>query len=212
MSQSYDHAIHRPHKEIEAKILEVSTQDLKKGFRRMRKQYGIEPKFVYDALMHTTYLDFPDGRLKKEGVRERVRTYQHIDGREETEYERKTRIKNNGVKVSEELMLGEWAESNKGIVIREELLAKGMVPIREEHKRRIRYSVDTLGFVDHDHIFETRNDGTKVDIPPFIEIEAVTEKAVFHIAHMLGYKPRHVLPWSGRQLVEQHYGWLINPK
>jgi len=166
--------------EIEVKILEI---DEKEVIERLR---GLGARKIFDGDVITTYFDFEDKRLAKEGKILRLRKKG-----DQVELTYKKKISKKEAKITDEYEV---------IVDRIDAVVEilEMVGLKEFHKsikHRISYTKDNIHFeID-----------TYPGIPAFLEIEAQSVGELREYINKLGFSMDETLPWSIKDVLE-YYG------
>ena len=165
--------------EIEVKILEVDKMEV---IERLR---GLGARKIFDGDVITTYFDFEDRRLAKEGKILRLRKKG-----DQVELTYKKEISKAKAKIMEEYEI---------IVDRMDAVVKilEMLGLKEFHKsikHRISYTKNNIHFeID-----------TYPDIPAFLEVEAPNLEKLKEYVNKLGFSMNEAKPWSIKDVLEYY--------
>ena len=169
--------------EVEAKILEINVDEVRK------KLLELGAKLVYDKLQVVRILDFDDERLDKNDELLRIRK---IGDKVELTFKGAKQPTGN-VKTREEIET-HVEDFDKVLKIFERL---GLKPVRSYEKHRISYKLGNITFeIDHLPNIPT--------IPPWLEIEAPSQKEVEEMVEKLGFKKEDMKSYEGIELLK-HY-------
>jgi adenylate cyclase class 2 len=168
--------------EVEAKILEINVDEVRK------KLEELGAKLVYDKLQIVRILDFEDCRIGKDGNLLRIRK---IGDKVELTF-KGPKQKTGNVKTREEIET-HVEDFEKALKIFEQI---GLTPIRSYEKHRISYKLGNITF----EIDKFPN----LPVPPFLEIEAPTQKEVEEMVEKLGFKKEDMKSYGGMELMK-HY-------
>jgi len=166
--------------EIEVKILEVDKTEV---IERLR---GLGARKIFDGDVITTYFDFEDRKLAKEGKILRLRKKG-----DQVELTYKNEISKEEAKIMEEYEI-----IVDSIDVMKEILGNlGFKEFFKSFKHRISYTKDNIHFeID-----------TYPDIPAFLEIEAPNLEKLKEYVNKLGFSMNEAKPWSIKDVLE-YYG------
>jgi len=167
-------------KEIEVKILEV---DKEKVIKKLKDLGALK---IFDGEITTSYFDFADGRLAKEGKVLRLREKGGT-----IKFTLKERFSKEQAKIMEEYEVGlDELDSMRNILNGLELKE-----IQKSVKNRLSYVLGDVHFeID-----------TIPDIPTFLEIEGPSLEKIKEFVEKLGYSMDDTKPWSVWDVME-YYG------
>jgi adenylate cyclase, class 2 len=176
--------------EIEAKILEIDVEAVK------RRLTGLGAQFDFSEEFFAIYFEDAEGglgrqqqvlRLRKEGdVRLTFKApHPHVEA---------------GIRTREELEVTVGDFEGMRII----LLRLGYVEHLKMRKIRTQYTLGDVHVVIDAHIDELAY------IPPYLEIEAPSHAAVFEMAGKLGFAQAQLIDWSAMRVMEW-YRERLNP-
>ena len=166
-------------KEIEAKILEIDTDELRK---KLEKIGAIK---VFEEQVKSEFYDFKDGRIEENG-QIRLRT---IGDR--SFVTRKIDVVDERAKVKEEIEF----DVEDPDEVRKFLKSIGLEKIESGEKKRAKWHKNSMEYViDWYH-----------GIPPLLEIEASSHQKLEESFEELGFSFEETVDW-GSSRVHQHYG------
>ncbi|MDY6770995.1 MAG: class IV adenylate cyclase [Candidatus Nanohaloarchaea archaeon] len=165
--------------EIEAKVLEIDDAAVAERLAEV----GAEQ--VMDAEVESSFYDYPDGSIEKQGVL-RLRRIEEYD----TFVTMKCDISRDGAKTMEET---EFSVSDYEAVdaFFEQL---GLQKIRESSKHRRKWEKADVEYVIDEY----------PGIPPLLEVEAPDEETMYEAFDELGYTKDELVAWDASQ-VKEHY-------
>jgi len=170
-------------KELEVKILEVNRDKIEEILATLGA------KKVLDDEIETLFFAFKGIDVTKAKDLLRLRKE-----KKKTELTYKTVLSNHGVKVAEEYTV----EVSDLEHMKKILECLGLSVVERMQKHRISYSLERLHF-DID-----RYTGDYGHIPEFLEIEAENVDLIHKYAEILGFKAKHCLPWSTKDLIKYY--------
>lgn len=167
--------------ETEVKIIGIDRRAVEKRLN------SLGARKVFDGTLDGTIFDFPGLKLKRSGRLLRLRR----EGHGKTTLAAKKMISTAGAKRATEIEVG-VPDSGK---MRKLLGALGFAQVSRKKKKRTSYRLGSLRF--------------EIDkypgIPPFLEIEGKTGKALVRGAKLLGFRKGDLKSWTTWDLF-RHYG------
>lgn len=165
-------------REIEAKILEIDPEELRK------KLEGIGATKVFEKQVKSDFYDFEDGRIEENG-QIRLRTVG-----DHSFVTRKNDVDDDRAKVKEEI---EFDVDNPEEV-RKFLKSIGLKQIEDGEKKRAKWHKNSVEYVIDWY----------PEIPPLLEIEAPSHQKLEKGFEQLGYSFEETVDW-GSTRVHEHY-------
>lgn len=174
-------------KEIEVKILGVNVAQLKRRFKKLRA------KKIFSGTLEATYFDLPGKILSKKKQILRLRKTE-----DKNILTFKKPLPGGKTKAAEETEF----EVDNFLACQQVLQELGYKPFFSYTKKRDSYQVGNV------HLEIDQYAGKFKKIPPFLEIEAHSEKELFAVLKKLGFSEKDAKPWHGGQVLK-HYGFKV---
>ena len=165
-------------KEIEAKVLEVEPEELRKNLD------DIGANKLFEEKVSSEFYDFEDGRIEKKG---QIRL--RIIG-DNSFITRKIDVDDDRAKVKEEIEF----EVRNPDQVRKFLKSIGLEKIKSGEKKRAKWKKDSIEYVIDWY----------PEIPPLLEIEAPKHEKLEDAFDELGYSMDETVNWGGSK-VYRHY-------
>jgi len=165
--------------EIEVKILEINTAEIRQKLKK------IGAKKIFEGEIHAKSFDYPDGRLKKEGIYLRVRKIG-----DKVELCCKEKMESDSFKKRNETDI-EVGNFENMISLLEKL---GLKQTFEYKKHRESHKLNNTRFEIDDY----------PGIPTYLEIEAQTEEEVEKAVKLLGYTMKQTTSDSMNKVIEKY--------
>ena len=171
--------------EIEAKILEVNLPALKTNLAKLGA------KRSFSGELYAVFYDHPADSLPERGAVLRLRKEGDLVA---LTFKAKIPGSDPALKVMDEreVFVSDFE------VMRSILAGLGYQEKSATRKLRTQYDLPGVHVVIDDYL------DAQAHIPPFIEIEAIDEQALYATAERLGFAQDQLLPWNSFQLF-QHY-------
>jgi predicted adenylyl cyclase CyaB len=173
--------------EIELKVLEVNRSVVLKKLKRLRARK------IFSGILKTVYFDFPHNELRKNSQVLRLR---RMNGKNFLTF--KSRLPAKKTVFSEEIEF-EVSDFEKASHFLEHL---GFKPVLSYQKKRVSFRLGTVRIELEQWL------GKFKAIPPFLELEAHSEKELFSALKKLGFSKKDAKAWHSGLLLK-HYGFSV---